>query len=218
MKTSHYSIDNFLSVATPIEWLLAATHDLPLLLIDHAHCEKKAAATALSFIYRYSDKPLLLTAMSKLAREELRHFEQVLGLIEQMGAVYSPLVPGRYAATLHRFVTHHEPNKLIDSLILGAVIEARSCERFRALVPYLPEWLAKFYQKLHTAEARHFTTYLELAQHFSSKNILTRVEFFTELEAELILQPDDIFRFHSGIPNCYSNSSSSVPSLTTSPS
>lgn len=198
MKT--YEIDSFLQAPTPDAWVNKALSNLPLLLVDHAHCEKKAAATAVGMIYRYCDCPLLLQKMSRLAREELRHFEQVLGILEGRGEQFHHLTPGSYAAQLHSFVTTHEPNKLVDSLILGAFIEARSCERFRVLADHLDTELATFYRKLYHAEARHFQEYLELAKYYGQGKIEHRIQFFGEIEAQLINNEDDIFRFHSGIP------------------
>lgn len=216
MKTS---IDDFLQSPTPKSWLEAALQNMPLLLLDHAHCEKKAAATAMGMIYRYGDRPLLLTTMSRLAREELRHFELVLAIIEKRGEAFYHLTPARYATALHRYVTTHEPNKLIDTLIIGAYIEARSCERFRLLAQHVEPDLAIFYKKLYIAEARHFETYLNLAKEYAKEDIEARILYFGQLEAELINQEEDVFRFHSGVPGILyaSNSNSSEPSLIKSP-
>ncbi len=197
---NNYTIDNFLKVKTSQSWVAAAKTQVALLLVDHAHCEKKAAATALGLIYRYSNRYDLLKKMATLAREELRHFEQVLEQIKCRGEQFHPLAPGRYATSLHRHVTNHEPKKLIDTLIVGAFIEARSCERFRVLTDVVEPDLAKFYRKLHAAEERHFNTYLSFAHEIAASDISDRIYFFAEKEAELIEQPDEQFRFHSGTP------------------
>lgn len=217
MKT--YTIDTFLQSPTPQSWLEVAVKNLPLLLVDHAHCEKKAASTAIGHIYRYSDKPELLVKMAKLAREELVHFEKVLAIIERRGEQYTPLTPGGYANRLHQFITNHEPNRLIDVLIVGAYIEARSCERFRLLASSerIPEELAKFYQRLYLAEERHFEMYLNLAVHYAKKDIEERILFFGKIEAAYINEEDNTFRFHSGVPTQDSNSINSEPSLIKSP-
>lgn len=194
------TINSFLMSPTPTLWVEAALSAVPLLLVDHAHCEKKAASTAVGMIYRYSDRPTLLQKMSKLAREELRHFEQVLVLIAKRGEQYHHLTPGGYAAALHQYVTNHEPKKLVDSCIVGAFIEARSCERFRVLAEVLDEDVAQFYRKLHAAEERHFLTYLDLAKEYAQEDIEPRVKFFAEIEADYINRKDPNFRFHSGIP------------------
>jgi tRNA-(ms[2]io[6]A)-hydroxylase len=197
---NNYTIETFLRVETPKAWVTAAKAEIPLLLVDHAHCEKKAAATALGLINRYSDRYELLKKMATLAREELRHFEQVLEQIKSRGEQFHPLAPGRYAASLHRHVIAHEPKKLIDTLIVGALIEARSCERFQVLTEVVEPELATFYRKLHAAEERHFLTYLSLAQEIAGIDISDRINFFAEKEAELIEEPDEQFRFHSGAP------------------
>lgn len=195
------TIDEFLQQATPRAWIEAALADQPTLLLDHANCEKKAASTALSFLYRYPQYPKLVYRMSRLAREELRHFEKVLALMAARDISYQHLSPARYASALHRAASTHEPARLIDQLIIGAFIEARSCERFAQLAPQLndPE-LASFYRGLLAAEERHFHQYLQLAQEISSSDIDSRIQYFREIENELIISEDEEFRFHSGIP------------------
>lgn len=194
---------------TPKSWLEYAAQHIDLLLIDHAHCEKKAASSALRLIFRYNDKSDLLHKMSRLAREELKHFEMVLKVLEQRGVAFIHLEPSGYAASLFHFIAHAEPKKLIDHLIVGAIIEARSCERFAALLPYLPDdELRAFYTSLLSSEGRHFRHYLGLAQQYAQENIQSRVDFFLGVEAAYIQSTDSIFRFHSGIPAvCYSRAS-----------
>lgn len=191
---------DFLACATPDAWIAWALENPELLLIDHAQCEKKAASTAMSLLYRYVDEPLLLTKMSQLAREELLHFEQVVKLMEARGIVYRHLSASRYAEGLRRHVTPQEPARLVDILIIGAYIEARSCERFARLIPHLDVELAKFYRSLVKSEGRHYEDYLMLARHLAPGPIDDRVAFFAEREAELIATPDKAFRFHSGVP------------------
>lgn len=195
-----YTIDTLLITPTPQSWIDHALQHLPLLLVDHAHCEKKAASTAIGMIYRYTDQPALLKAMSKLAREEMRHFEQVLGWLEKKEWPYFHLTPGRYAGALHKHVRAHEPKKLVDSLILGAFIEARSCERFRSLAQVMEPDLAHFYNKLYLAEERHFLLYLELASQYGPDDLESRINYFAKIEADLVNEGDSEFRFHSGIP------------------
>lgn len=194
------SIITFLGCRTPESWLQRASQHLNLLLIDHAHCEKKAASTALSIMYRYVDQPQLLHTLSRLAREELRHFEQVLQLLQKRGIAYTHLEPANYAKQLRKHCCTHEPARLFDLLIVGAIIEARSCERFAALIPYLPEDLAEFYSTLVKAETRHYEVYLTLAQKVTKQNMAERIQYFITIENQLILQPEAEFRFHSGIP------------------
>ena len=139
-------------VPTPDAWLQRASTDLPTLLIDHANCEKKAASTALNLMYRYVEYPVLLQALSKLAREELRHFEQVLGVMAEREIVYEQMTSARYAGEMRGLVQTHEPNRLIDLLVMSAVIEARSCERFGRLCEVLDSGLAAFYGSLLNSE------------------------------------------------------------------
>ncbi|MFP4138604.1 MAG: tRNA-(ms[2]io[6]A)-hydroxylase [Halomonas sp.] len=190
----------FLACRTPDAWVAWALENPELLLIDHAQCEKKAASTAMSLLYRYVDQPLLLTKMSQLAREELLHFEQVVKLMEARGIAYRHLSASRYAEGLRRHVRPSDPERLIDILIIGAFIEARSCERFARLIPHLDAELAKFYRTLVKSEGRHYEDYLMLARHLSDAPIESRIAFFAECEAALIQEPDTAFRFHSGVP------------------
>ena len=191
-------VTSFLHCATPQAWVENALADQATLLIDHANCEKKAASTALNLIYRYVDKYDLLNKMSKLAREELRHFEQVIALMKRRNIEYVQITSARYASALRESVRTHEPAKLIDTLIVGAFIEARSCERFAKLAPHLDVELQDFYSSLLKSESRHFTDYLKLAERYADEPIDDRVNFFAEREKDLILAPDDTFRFHSG--------------------
>jgi len=194
------AILEFLSCGTPDSWIDAAKDNQDRLLIDHANCEKKAAASAMNLMYRYTTRPELLNKMSQLAREELLHFQQVVEILAFRGIKYVRLGPSRYAAGLRNLYTGDEHQHLIDTLISGAFIEARSCERFAKLVPHLDQELAKFYTSLLKSEARHFKDYLELAELYSEEGIAERVEEFRQRENELISTPDAIFRFHSGVP------------------
>ena len=191
----------FLGCATPAAWIDWALDNPALLLIDHANCEKKAASTALNLIFRYTDFPELLHKLSRLAREELRHFEQVLKIMQQRGISYETIGAARYASGLRAGVRSSEPGRLVDTLVVGAIIEARSCERFAALAPHLDAELAAFYRSLLKSESRHFRDYLKLAEQASdAAEVARRVEVFLALEAPLIQGEDQEFRFHSGIP------------------
>lgn len=193
------AIHSFLLCETPDAWVHNALNNQALLLLDHANCEKKAASTAINLIYRYVENFDLLNKMSRLAREELRHFEQVIGFMQKRGIPYEQIPAARYAAELRKPVRTHEPAKLVDTLIVGAIIEARSCERFAKLAPHLDEELANFYNSLLKSEARHFKDYLNLASEAAGKNIDERVQFFLEREKGLIEGEDSEFRFHSGV-------------------
>lgn len=198
MNDALQEIHNFLPCRTPQQWIDNALANQDLMLIDHAHCEKKAASTALSLMYRYVDNTDLLNKMSRLAREELRHFEQVLAIMKKRGVEYCHLTPARYAAGLRQAVRTEDPGRLVDVLIVGAIIEARSCERFAALAPFLDEKLADFYTSLLKSEARHYQDYLSLAEQAAGEPIEARVAEFLALEKALVEEPDSEFRFHSG--------------------
>lgn len=194
-------IHDFLLCKTPDAWVRAALDAQDILLIDHANCEKKAASTALNLMYRYVEHATLLSKLSRLAREELRHFEQVLAIMQARGVAYPQLTASRYAGGLHAHVRKPEPGRLVDTLIVGAIIEARSCERFAALVPHLDAELAQFYASLLRSESRHFKDYLKLAQALCGKaEVAARLPVFLEAEQGLIESSDEQFRFHSGVP------------------
>lgn len=191
----------FLGAATPAAWVDWALDNIELLLIDHANCEKKAAATALSLMHRYTEHPRLLHKLSRLAREELRHFEQVVALMERRGIAYRAISASRYAGGLRTAVRGSEPGRLVDTLVVGAVIEARSCERFASLAPHLDPELGDFYRSLLKSESRHFRDYLGLATaHAGAEEVARRQQIFLALDAELVVSEDAEFRFHSGIP------------------
>ena len=193
-------INNFLACETPDAWCQAALQNPEILLVDHANCEIKAASTAMNLIYKWKDKPDLLNKLSRLVREEMRHFEQVLAFIEKRDIDYINVSASRYAAGMRSVCRNNEPYKLIDTLICGAFIEARSCERFAKLYPLLDDELGKFYASLLRSEARHFEDYLTLAQKYSDEPIDDRIQLFREKDEELVLSEDQEFRFHSGVP------------------
>lgn len=142
----------------------------------------------------------LIDSMVLLIKEELHHFWQVREAMQARNIPYVKISASRYAKGMLKAVRTHEPLTLIDKLICGAYIEARSCERFAALAPYLDSDLQKFYLSLLRSEARHFQDYLALAQQVSQEDISPRVRHFGEVEAALIASPDNEFRFHSGVP------------------
>ncbi|MDF1780499.1 MAG: tRNA-(ms[2]io[6]A)-hydroxylase [Alcanivoracaceae bacterium] len=194
------AIQQFLPCPTPKAWIEWALEHPEILLIDHAHCEKKAASTAINLMFRYVDRPELLDALSRLAREELLHFEQVLDIMRKRGVVYDHMTPSRYANGMRQHMRTKEPQRLIDILIIGGYIEARSCERFAALAPYVDKELGRYYKFLLKSESRHFEDYLTLAQLYAGEDISQRVAFFREKEKELIESVDTEFRFHAGVP------------------
>ena len=189
-----------LRCATPAAWLEAARSERALLLVDHANCEKKAAGTALSLLYRYVEHDALLRRLSRLAREELRHFEQVLDAMRNAQVDYRYLAPGRYARALRSLVRTSEPARLLDTLLVGAIVEARSCERFEKLSHVFDGELGELYRKLLASEARHASAYLELAHALDDGSAAQRLDALLDRERELIEAPDPTFRFHSGPP------------------
>jgi len=143
----------------------------------------------------------LIDKMVLLIKEELHHFYQVLEIMVNRDIPFQGITAGRYAKGMMKHVKTYEPDTLIDKLIIGAYIEARSCERFAKLAPHLDDELNKFYVSLLRSEARHYQDYLALAEQVAGKDISERVAFFGDVEAQLITSPDDDFKFHSGIPN-----------------
>jgi tRNA-(ms[2]io[6]A)-hydroxylase len=197
------AIAEFLPTATPDEWVDEACRRLPEMLLDHANCELKAASTALGFLYRYPDRVALAQRMSRLAREELRHFEQVRSIMDELSIPFERLSASRYAGGLRDAARDDEPFKLLDLLLIGAIIEARSCERFAKVAPRLPQRLGRFYSGLLASEARHFEHYIAFAKSecgIADDEIDARLGELKAIEAELITTPDPLFRFHSGLP------------------
>nr|WP_086939566.1 tRNA isopentenyl-2-thiomethyl-A-37 hydroxylase MiaE [Thaumasiovibrio occultus] len=184
-----------------LEWLKPYEHfiyrgegSLPELLAQNKISKNIIAKNAAPYAQDILD-PMIL-----LIKEELHHFTQVLEIMEARDIPYQSITAGRYAKGLMQAVRTHEPCTLVDKLIIGAYIEARSCERFAALAPYLDAPLAKFYVSLLRSEARHYQDYLTLAEKIAGESIALRVQQFGELEAALIQTPDSDFKFHSGSP------------------
>ncbi len=142
----------------------------------------------------------LIDKMVMLIKEELHHFYQVLEIMDDYGIGYENISSSRYARGLLTHVKTHEPDALIDKLICGAYIEARSCERFAKLAPYLDQKIGDFYVSLLRSEARHYQDYLTLAEEIAGRDISERITFFSDVESELISTPDSDFKFHSGVP------------------
>ena len=201
MTTDFLPSTDFVACPPPRAWIDAAVANLDIVLIDHANCEKKAASTALNLLFRYAGHAELLSAMSRLAREELLHFEQVVEIMQQRGIAYRQVTAARYASGLRAAARTEEPGKLIDTLVIGAFIEARSCERFAALAPFLDDDLARYYRFLLKSEERHYTDYLDLARLYAGAPIDDRIAHFRAVERDLIESPDAEFRFHSGVPS-----------------
>lgn len=196
-----------LASTTAPEWSERVLAGIDELLLDHAHCEKKAASTALSLIFRYPERAALITPLSELAREELSHFEQVVALLRARGREFERLTPSPYAARLMQVVRTHEPARLLDTLLCCALIEARSCERMQLLAaafesrleqPGMPA-LFELYDGLLASEARHFATYVDLARQcglVGEAELMGRLRELAEHEAELIRTATATLRMH----------------------
>ena len=202
LKVDLSPIYEFLGARTTQAWVDAALADLPLIIQDHANCEKKAAGTAMNLIFRYEFSYDLQRKLAQLIREEMLHYEQVLGIMNERGQAWKYLSAGRYAKGMLKHKRTYEPAAMVDVLIIGAFIEARSCERFATLAEVINDKrLAKYYRYLLKSESRHFEDYLALAQSISDEPIDAWVAFFRQVEAQLINEPDDELRFHSGVPS-----------------
>jgi tRNA 2-(methylsulfanyl)-N6-isopentenyladenosine37 hydroxylase len=182
-------------------WLEQVDQHLDLILIDHAHCEKKAAACAMNLILAYVDDTELCIELAEIVNEELMHFRQVLELLPPRNIQFCRLPPGSYGRQLNDLVRKFEPQRAIDRLLVASLIEARSCERFELLSQHVrdrdPE-LADFYASLFESEARHHTTYVRMAKRFgSAEDVKQRLEELSALESEIIYRGDPLPRMHS---------------------
>ena len=181
-------------------WVGRVSADLPTLLLDHAHCEKKAAGTAIGLLFRYPDQTALLAPLSRLAREELSHFEEVLDVLQRRGIAFTRLAPSPYAGELTSIVRAAEPLRLLDTLLCCALIEARSCERMQLLADRLAdEELARFYRGLLAAEARHHQIYVDLAREtglFTEVQIRARLAEIAAHEADVLSKTHAEPRMH----------------------
>lgn len=188
-----------LKCETPARWLAQVDADLESILIDHAHCEKKAAGTALNLIFAYVEDAELCREMTAIVGEELEHFHMVLDLLERRGIRFRRLKPSTYGRELNDLVRKQEPHRAVDRLLVAGIIEARSCERFHVLANHVKDAeLAEFYGSLFESEARHHTTYTRLAKHFAPEaDVMARLDELAELEAAIITRGEELPRMHS---------------------
>ena len=184
---------------TDAKWLAQVDEDLESVLIDHAHCERKAAATAMSLLGSYLENRQLCQEMTAIVEEELEHFHLVRDLLEQRGIRFRRLKPSSYGRRLHEHVRKQEPGRAVDRLIVAGLIEARSCERFAQLAQHVTdEQLADFYRSLFESEARHHATYVRLAGNFApEQHVRQRLEELSAHEASIIATGDPFARMHS---------------------
>ena len=180
-------------------WLIQVQENLPEILIDHAHCEKKAAGCAMNLIFAYVENYELCREMVEIVNEELEHFQRVLDLLARRGIKFKRQVPSTYGRRLNELVRKDEPAKAIDRLLVAGLIEARSCERFDLLRKHVDDAeLSEFYHELFESEARHYTSYVRLAKMYGNeKVVMDRLNELADLEAEIIASGDPIPRMHS---------------------
>jgi tRNA-(ms[2]io[6]A)-hydroxylase len=187
---------------TSAQWLPRAQAHLDEVLLDHAHCEKKAAGAAIKLLFSYPHYRFLQEPLAELARDELDHFQQILAQLDARKIRYETLKPSPYGMALHALTRRDEPDRLVDMLLISALIEARSCERFQILVEGLagcePE-LAALYRGLLASEARHHGLYLDLAAKLIDRSSLdARLSELAAAEAEIISKPCEWVRLHAG--------------------
>lgn len=184
---------------TSSRWLQQVDQHLDEILIDHAHCEKKAAACAMNLMFAYIEDQPLCSAMTEIVNEELDHFHQVLDVLQRRGIRFRKLRPGPYGRRLQELVRKHEPQRAVDRLLVAGLIEARSCERFDLLRKHVPDAdLAAFYDSLFESEARHYASYVQLARNFADPaDVERRLHELARAEAEIIAEGSQLPRMHS---------------------
>ena len=188
-----------LQAPTDASWLSQVDANLEEVLIDHAHCEKKAAGTALNLIFHYVENIELCREMTAIVNEELEHFHLVIDLLARRGIRFRRIKPSQYGGQLHALVRKCEPDRAVDRLLVAGLIEARSCERFQALAEHVAdEELATFYRSLFESEARHHATYTRLAKHFAPEAVVeARLAELYEAEAQIMSVREPLARMHS---------------------
>ncbi|MEI6240913.1 MAG: tRNA-(ms[2]io[6]A)-hydroxylase [Planctomycetia bacterium] len=188
-----------LQSASTARWLAQVDTGLDEVLIDHAHCEKKAAGVAMNLLFSYVDHVTLARAMTEIVNEELEHFRLVLDLLKRRGIPFRKLSPSSYGPRLHDLIRKDEPARAVDRLLVASLIEARSCERFQVLAEHVPDpELRDFYRSLFESEARHHSTYVRLAFDFQPEAIVReRLHDLSAREAEIIEIGDPVPRMHS---------------------
>jgi tRNA-(ms[2]io[6]A)-hydroxylase len=184
---------------TNARWLRQVDAHLDEVLIDHAHCEKKAAGTALNLIFHYVEDAELCREMTAIVNEELEHFHMVLDLLQRRGVRFRRLKPSQYGRKLNDLVRKQEPQRAVDRLLVAGLIEARSCERFQQLAEHVEDSeLAAFYRGLFESEARHHATYTRLAMHFAPESdVMERLDELASAEAAIIAEGEELPRMHS---------------------
>lgn len=189
-----------LATTTPTGWLPRALAQLDEVLLDHAHCEKKAAGAAIKLLFAYPHHRFLQEPLAEVAREELAHFQQILSVLDARGIRYQTIRPSPYGMALHALVRRNEPDRLLDLLLISALIEARSCERFELLAEGVEDAaLASLYRGLRASEARHHGHFVALAERLVDREaVMSRLAWLAEAEGEIVERPCDWVRLHAG--------------------
>ncbi|PSN19877.1 rubrerythrin family protein [filamentous cyanobacterium CCP5] len=189
----------FLQSATSNAWIEQAIANLDIVLLDHSHCERKAAGVALNLMFRYPSRTRLVRQLTTIAQEELAHFDQVNQWLEHKGIPLAPLAAAPYGAGLRAEIRPQEPDRLLDSLLVAALIEARSHERLGLLGDHCPDRdLAKFYRSLMASEARHYGAYWVLATHYYDRQLVDdRLASLAQVEKQLLANLYPQPRIHS---------------------
>ena len=189
----------WLITKTSEEWIDLAISNPMEILLDHAHCERKAAGVALQLMFRYVSEPGLSEILSPLAREELEHFERVLSILNSRGKKLQKLASPPYGAILAKNICKDEPLRMLDSFLVAGLIEARSHERMKLLSLHSPDIeLRNLYDDLLKSEARHFGIYWKLANERFDRNILTsRLKELAKVESDALLELHHQPRMHS---------------------
>lgn len=189
----------FLRQPTSEAWVEQALANLNTILLDHSHCERKAAGVALNLMFRYPSNTKMVRSLTAIAQEELEHFDQVNQILEKRGISLGPLAAPPYGAGLNKQIRSQEPDRLLDSLLVSGLIEARSHERLGLLGTHCPDpELARFYRGLMASEARHYGIYWVLATTYYDREVVNqRLEELSQIESELLatLHPEP--RIHS---------------------
>jgi len=188
-----------LKAASSARWLQQVHDHLDEILIDHAHCEKKAAGTAMNLMFAYVENEQLCRDMTEIVTEELEHFHMVIDLLKRRGIAFRRLKPSAYGRNLNDLVRKFEPERAVDRLLIAGLIEARSCERFDLLRQHVDDVeLAEFYASLFESEARHHATYVRLAKLFASDEVVeARLDELAEAEATIVAEGESLPRMHS---------------------
>lgn len=199
MPASSLPTIKFLQQPTSSAWVEQAIANLDIILLDHSHCERKAAGVALNLIFRYPSSARLVRLLTAIAQEELEHFEQVNQWLDRRGIALAPLAPPPYGAGLRSQIRRHEPDRMLDALLVSGLIEARSHERLGLLAAHCPDpELAQFYRGLMASEARHYGIYWTLATTYCDRETVTqRLDELATVESQLLSTLHPQPRIHS---------------------